>query len=216
MQTRMTPSLKRSLEVFSCLCGDSAYPRIALGTTKWPSDASPDGPKATGAEMTHNSPRDQAETRFVLLEKNYWEDLIGLGSKTYRIETKDCALQLVRSILETLESTTGEGKLELQLQKEVVDEGKTVPETKAGKILETECPRNRLAASMTKDERAAEKFIQRQVTEMDRQLAGLAANKNTSSRPLKWLTKVFGSVCMSVDQLLNLALMSRAAKKIRR
>lgn len=203
--------------MFSCLCGDFAYPRIALGTTKWPpSTASPEGPQAMGAEITHSSPRDQAETRFGLLENKYWEDLIGLGSKTYRIETKDCALQLVRSILETLESTTGEGKLELQLQKEVVDEGKTVPETKAGKILETECPRNRHSSTMTKDERAAEDFIQRQVKEMDRQLAKLATNKNTSSRSLKWLTKAFRSVCMSVDQPLNLVLMSRAAKKITR
>lgn len=193
-QTRMTPSLKRSLEVFSCLCGDSAYPRIALGTTKWPSIASPDESQAMGAAITHDSPRDQAETRFNLLENKYWKELIGLGSKTYRIENGDCALQLVRSILETLESTTEDGELELQLQKEVVDEGKTVPETKAGKIVETEY-RNRKnqPANMTKDERAAEDFIHRQLKEMDRQLAELATNKNPSSRPFKWLNKVLGS-----------------------
>ena len=194
----MTVSLKRSLEVFSCLCGDSAYPRIVLGTTKWPPSESPAGPQATRSRRTHGSPRDQAEGRFSQLEKRYWRELIGWGSKIYRIETEEHAFELVGLILEELEKSTKE--LELQLPKEVVDEGKAVPKTKAGKILELEGRnRNRSSANMTEEEREAEKCIQEQLEEMDRQLAELANNKNRSrvSRSFKWLGKVFGSVCCS-------------------
>lgn len=189
-QVKMITSLKRSLEVFSRLCGDSAYPRIALGTTKWPPSESPVGPQAT-----HRSPREQAEIRFNELEENYWQELIGLGSRTYKIESEGDALKLVGLILDELEKTTKE--LELQLQQEVVDEGKAVPKTKAGKILELEGRnRNRYRPNMTKEERAAEECIQKQLDKMDRQLADLATNKNTFSRisrSFRRLARVFGS-----------------------
>ena len=179
----MTVSLKRSLEVFSCLRSDSAYPRIVLGTTKWPPSESPAGPQATKAKKTHGSPRDQAESRFSQLEKRYWRELIGLGARAYRIETEEHAFELVRLILEELEKTTKE--LELQpFPKEVIDEGKAVPQRKAGKILEPE-GRNlkRYNANLTEEEeRETEKCIQEQLDEMDRQLAELAANKNGFAR----------------------------------
>jgi hypothetical protein len=187
--------------VFSCLCGDSAYPRIVLGTTKWPSSEieSPAGPQETRTETTHGSPRKQAEERFRQLQDNYWKDLIELGSRPYQIETvPESAQELVRSILHELESTTGGGEVKLQIQEEVVDEGKTVPKTKAGKILEMECQKNRRYASITtREEKAVEKFIEKQLKEMDRQLKELATDKNTSSGPLKWLTKAFRGVCRS-------------------
>lgn len=187
--------------MFSCLCGDSAYPRIALGTTKWPSPVieSPAWPQATRAETTHGSPRSQAENRFHQLQNNYWKGLIELGSRPYQIETVESALDLVRLILDELELTTEGEELELQLQREVVDEGKSVPKTKAGKILETGGRKSRYGASMTKEEREAEKIIQEQLEEMDRQLAELATNKKPFShirRTFRRLaTRLFGSVC---------------------
>jgi hypothetical protein len=125
--------------------------------------------------------------------------LIELGSRPYQIETvPESAQELVRSILHELESTTGGGEVKLQIQEEVVDEGKTVPKTKAGKILEMECQKNRRYASITtREEKAVEKFIEKQLKEMDRQLKELATDKNTSSGPLKWLTKAFRGVCRS-------------------
>ena len=51
-----------------------------------------------------------------------------LGSKTYRIDTTESALQLVRSIPDKLELTIEGRELVLQIQKEVVDEGKTIPQ----------------------------------------------------------------------------------------
>ena len=169
----MTPSLKRSFEVFSCLCGDSAYPSITLGTTKWP-------------EITSSLHRNHAESRLKVLEDDYWNDLIRLGARTYRIDTTESALQLVRSILDKLELTTEGGELVLQIQKEVVNERKGVLQRKAGKILEREGRKNRYAG-MTKEEKAADKFIQKEKKEMDRQLAKLAANKN--SRVSGWLAR---------------------------
>jgi len=197
-QARMITSLKRSLEVFSCLCGDSAYPRIVLGTTKWPTSEviqSSAGRQVKRSEKTHGSPRKQAEDRFRQMQENYWKDLIEQGSRPYQIETEESPLELVRSILDKLELTIGGEKLELQLPKEVVDEGKTVPKTKAGKILEMEGRKKSRYGSMTKEEKAVEKFIQKQLKEMDRELKELATGKNMSSKPLKWLTKVFGDVC---------------------
>ena len=180
--------------MFSYLCGDSAYPRIALGTTKWPQ---------FGAETTHDSRKSQAESRLSVLENRFWKDLIGLGSKTYRIDTTESALQLVRSILDKLELTTEGGELVLQLQKEVVDEGKSVPQTKAGMILEmAEGRKNFRYAGITEEEKAAEKLMQKQLEEMDRELAKmdrelaqLATKKNTFSRvsaAFRWLaTRLF-------------------------
>ncbi|EDR05802.1 uncharacterized protein LACBIDRAFT_302570 [Laccaria bicolor S238N-H82] len=198
-QSKMSISLKRSLEVFSCLCGDSAYRRIALGTTKWPPSESPAGPQSTRAKKTHGSPRDQAESRFSQLETMYWKDLMKSGSWTYRIETEEHASELVGLILDELEKTTKE--LELQIQKEVVDEGKAVPKTKAGKILEVSRNRNRYGASMTEEDREVERCIQAELDEMDRQLAELATNKNKFSRVSRSFkrlaTRVFGSVCCS-------------------
>lgn len=99
------------------------------------------------------------------------------GSETYRIETVGSALELVRSILERLELMTGGRELVLQPQREVVDEGKAVPKTKVGTIVDKGDRKNR--ASMTQAERDAEKFIQKEKKEMDRQLKELAAHKNT-------------------------------------
>ena len=157
--------------MFSCLCGDSASPSITLGTTKWP-------------EITNSLHRNHAESRLSVLENCYWEYLTMLGSKTYRIDTTESALQLVRSILDKLELTTEGRELVLQIQKEVVDEGKTIPQTEVGKILEREGRKNRYAG-MTNEEKAAEKLIQKQLKEMDRELAELAeldTNENTFSR----------------------------------
>ena len=187
--------------MFSCLCGDSAYPRIALGTTKWPPSGI-ESPQATESATTSSYLRNQAKTRFSQLENGYWKDLIGSGSKTYQIENPASALELVHSILEKLELITEGGELKLQLQKEVVDEGKTVPKTKAGQILDKfdrESRKNR-HASTTKEESAVEKFIQKQRKEMERQRAKLAHNKKTSSRFLKsWLKNVCWFFCFSIQ-----------------
>ena len=179
--------------MFSRLCGDSAYPRIALGITKWPSSGieSPAMPQEPITATTYGLNKGEAERRLGMLEEKYWKDLIGLGSKTYRIATKECALQVVRSILEKLELTTKGGNLELQIQTEVVVERKTIPQTEAGKVLEPEGRKNR--TKMTKEDRDAEKAIKEELKKMDRQLKELATDKNTSSG-FKWLTKVFGAV----------------------
>ena len=181
--------------MFSCLCGDSAYPRIALGTTKWP-PSDTESPQATGAATTYGSLRNQAQTRFSQLENGYWKDLIGSGSKTYRIENRESCVQLVRSILENLLTTEG-GKVELQIQKEVVDEGKAVPKTKAGMVfdmLDREGRKNRQASAI-KEERGGEKVIQQQLKEMKRQLAKLPSNKNKSLRPFRFLKSVCRFFC---------------------
>ena len=189
--SRMIPSLQMSLEVFSLVCGHSAYPRIALGTTKWPNAqagiASPAGPQATGSKIIPSSARDQAESRFNELKQKYWNDFITAGSKTYRIENQESALQLVRSILQELELTAEGGKLILQLQEEVVDKGKGVRATKAGKKLKT--GGRKKSSSMTQEEKDAQKVIQKEKKEMDRQLKLLATKKKTV---LEWM---FGSVC---------------------
>ena len=169
----MTTSLKRSLEVFSCLCGDSVYPFITLGTTKWPS--SPAGSQETTAEETHVSLRKQAEAQFRHLQDCYWENLIKLGSRPYRIEDTESALELVRLILDKLELTTEGGELVLEIQKEVVDEGKAIFQTKRGNMWKP--------AEVLKNRYAEEgKAVRKQLEEMDRELAELANNKNTFSR----------------------------------
>ena len=158
--------------MFSCLCGKSAYPNIVLGTTKWP-------------EKTRGRQSDQLESRLIRLENTQWKDLIRLGSKTYRIDTTQSALQLVRSILDKLELTAEAGELKLQIQKEVVDKGKAVPKTKAGKILgmdsEGRFNWNRLFLNIEEEK----------LEEMDRELAELAIKKNKFSHGLRRVATVF-------------------------
>ena len=185
-QGKMTGSLKQSLDVFSCLCGDSAYPRIALGTTKWT-------PVESGAETRPNPPERQAE-RFELLKTKYWKDLIRSGSTPYQIKNENSALELVRSILDRLNPKTEEEELALELPKEVVDKGKTVPKTKAGMILERERRKNlfRFTLSMSEEE----KFIQEQVDEIDRELKKLANKTTFIQRVAKVFTAAYvGSSC---------------------
>ena len=165
--------------MFSCLCGDSAYRRIALGTTKW-------------HHIDSGSLRKQDEDRFSQLKEKYWKDLIGFGSETYQIEpgSKESAIQLVCSILEKLELTTEGEEFTLQLQRELVDEGKTVPKTKAGMILEKEGRKylNRAPAGMTEEE----KLMKAQLDEIDRELKKLAIKKNPL---LEWAKVSFDVAC---------------------
>lgn len=151
--------------MFSCLCGKSAYPNIALGTTKWPGER-------------RGSQSDRFESRLSRLENEDWKDLIRLGSKTYQIDTRQSALQLVHSILDKLELTAKAGELTLQIQKEVVDKGKAISKTKAGKIL-----RRDLEGRLTVE--------QEELDGMDGELAEFAIKKNKFSLGLRRVATMF-------------------------
>ncbi|KAI6103943.1 P-loop containing nucleoside triphosphate hydrolase protein [Pisolithus croceorrhizus] len=113
---RMSGSLCKNLDMFSRLCGDKAAERVRLVTTMW------DRVKDTRL----------AESRVSQLEKNFWKPLIEAGARHKRFEgnSSRCAWKIVQDL-------NGDGEA-LLLQEELVDAGRNLNETTAGKALHTQ------------------------------------------------------------------------------
>ena len=103
--------------MFRSLCGEDCLENIVLGTTKW----------------ALNVPDSRLRHEQLLAE--YWKPLLDKGAKAFRIEdTAASAWKLIDKIIspeahKTLNDTV------LQIQKEMVDKKKLIPETRAGKEL---------------------------------------------------------------------------------
>ena len=98
------------------MCGEDDLGNIVLGTTKWNLNV-PD------SNLRHNQ-----------LVAEYWKPLLDKGAKAFRIENTASAQKLIEPIIsprahETLNDTV------LQIQREMVDKKKLIPETQAGKEL---------------------------------------------------------------------------------
>ena len=95
------------------LCGEDALGNVILGTTKW--------------AVVPNS-----ALRFKQLLSNYWKPLIKKGARALCFKGDlASAWELVDALLEL----RIERKVVLHIQIELVDQGKTIPETDAGKML---------------------------------------------------------------------------------
>ncbi|KAF9004212.1 P-loop containing nucleoside triphosphate hydrolase protein, partial [Cyathus striatus] len=116
-QTRMLGTTRRNLEMFFKLCGSDALSSVVVGTTKW-------------GEVELNV----AEIREKQLCDIFWKPMIVAGSSVHRFQsTKDSAWEIVNSILDKVAiNDTPEA---LQIQKEVVDLSKILPDTEAGREL---------------------------------------------------------------------------------
>ncbi|KAI6104956.1 P-loop containing nucleoside triphosphate hydrolase protein [Pisolithus croceorrhizus] len=113
---RMSGSLCKNLDMFSRLCGDRAAERVRLVTTMW------DRVKDTRL----------AESRVSQLETNFWKPLIEAGARHKRFEgnSSRCAWEIVQDL--------NGGAEALLLQEELVDAGRNLNETTAGKALHTQ------------------------------------------------------------------------------
>ncbi|KAF9004218.1 P-loop containing nucleoside triphosphate hydrolase protein [Cyathus striatus] len=113
-QTRMLGTTRKNLDMFRKLCGDKALSSVVLGTTKW-SEVAPD----------------VGEARLRQLKDKFWKDMIENGSHVFKFEnTYESAWAMVDNLVVKHESYNI-----LQLQGELVDLQKIIPDTDAGKEL---------------------------------------------------------------------------------
>ena len=115
---RMKGTTRRNLDTFHRLCGDKALSKVVLGTTKW-------------GEVDEGI----GEMREQELADTFWSPMTAAGSKMLRFDrTERSARAFLKTILDQLEF--GEiGKTNdnvLQIQNEIVDLDRKIPETTAG------------------------------------------------------------------------------------
>ncbi|KAF8905759.1 P-loop containing nucleoside triphosphate hydrolase protein [Gymnopilus junonius] len=108
---------RRNLQMFRSLCGEDVLDNVVLGTTKWVL-------KVPDSELRHEQ-----------LKADYWKPLIDKGAHALRFDNSfQSGWSLIDALLSPrIQHTVNEAVL--QIQKELVDEKKIIPETEAGKEL---------------------------------------------------------------------------------
>ncbi|KAH7925409.1 hypothetical protein BV22DRAFT_1129071 [Leucogyrophana mollusca] len=111
-QTRMFGTSRKSLTMFRRLCGDDALKNVIIATTKW-------------SEVDEDVGVDREKE----LARNFWQEVIDHGSRMAQFrDTRDSAWDIVDLVAPVR-------SLPLQIQTEVVDLGKPIPETDAAHAL---------------------------------------------------------------------------------
>jgi hypothetical protein len=144
--TRISHEGKNNLELFKKLCGDDALQCVVLATTRWD-----EVPKA-------DAERREAELRN---KEEFWGGMISLGSTMIRQTgspgTRE-ARESARKIVEFLLSKRG---MVLNIQKELVDQGRELGDTQAGQELVRE--RKEIEEEWKKKVEETEKRMQRAI-----------------------------------------------------
>ena len=122
---RMPGAARRNLMMFTKLCGTNACPQIVLATTMW-----------EGTQMEDGIRREK-ELRDT---EDFWGYMLSKGSRMERhANDRASAMRLITSVVERGKSS----EVALDLQKQMVDEEKTLIETTAGIELEGELLRTK-------------------------------------------------------------------------
>jgi hypothetical protein len=110
----MSGSPLKNLHMFAKLCGDGAIKNVVLTTTMW----------------TKVRP-EVGERREKELKERYWAGMLSMGSRTIRFEDSfKGAWDIIDQIVGTVDRNHA-----LLLQEELVDLGRRLSETEAGKML---------------------------------------------------------------------------------
>ncbi|KAK7462165.1 hypothetical protein VKT23_007768 [Stygiomarasmius scandens] len=127
-QDRFTGTARRNLTMFNHLCGDASLKKVILVTTKW--------------EKFHHI--QHAERRETELKEIHWKYMMEHGTEVCRFMTRQSREEGRKSAWEIIDATlrrvSGEKKESrkktgLQIQKELVEHYKMIPQTEAGKQL---------------------------------------------------------------------------------
>ena len=120
---RMSGSSLRNLNMFKKLCGDDSYKHVVLATTMW---GNLNGP---GLSYDKGVKREQD----LLKTKEWWGLMHSRGSKVYQYtDNKESAMSIISYLIEL------RTKVVLDIQREMVDERKTLEDTSAGQEIERE------------------------------------------------------------------------------
>jgi len=111
---RFTGTLRRSLDMFNHLIGEAALKNVLIGVTHLD--------RATDEEL---------EKRVYQMKTDHWRPMIEAGSLLSEFHnTHESAVMFIQSIVDIMVHNTI-----LQIQSEIVDDGKIIPETRAGRHL---------------------------------------------------------------------------------
>lgn len=120
-QDRFSGTAKKNLEMFHVLCGDAALRKVVLVTTKW-----------DRLREEHGKNREKE------LKTIHWQSLIKNGAHVHPFRGNyQNAWEIIDLFLKQVEMSIKPGikTIVLQIQTEMVDARKIIPQTKAGKKL---------------------------------------------------------------------------------
>lgn len=123
---RMSGSSLKNLNMFKKLCGEDAYKHVVLGTTMWGNLNGPNLSHDTGLEREK-----ELKTR-----KDWWGLMCDRGSQVFQHDGgKQSAMRIVESLIERRKQTD---PLLLNIQREMIDDKKSLEDTSAGQEVEKE------------------------------------------------------------------------------
>jgi hypothetical protein len=154
---RMQGSALKNLHMFQKLCGDRGLASVVLATTMW-----------KGLEATEEG-RQMGQQRSEDLRKpEFWGAMIKRGSRIVRHEgSPESAKSIVGSLIDGASKGDGGGAV-LDIQVQMVDEGKTLDETAAGQFVQAEMleARRRFEADLVEYQASMEMALQEKDSEM--------------------------------------------------
>ena len=184
--TRMLGTTRKNLEVFQKLCGDDAFRSVILGTTKWGDVFKEDG-----------------DMRSQQLCENYWRDMLDHGSKVFKFEdSSKSAWAMVDSIVELNRSRAEV----LQIQRELVDALKLIPDTEAGQKLRNDLDQ---VLKKLKEDRKAQKKDESKRLELDHEIAQVREQMKFMRVPVS--QRVLGFLSLGIDKILDSVALSPPA-----
>lgn len=184
--SRMLGTTRKNLEVFQKLCGDDAFRSVILGTTKWGDVFKEDGDRRTQQ-----------------LCDNYWREMLDHGSKVFRFEdSSKSAWAMVNSIIELNRSRAEV----LQIQRELVDALKLIPDTEAGQKLRNDLDQ---VLIKLKEDRKAQKKDESKRMELDREIAQVREQMKVMKVPVS--QRILGFLSLGIDKILDAVALSPPA-----
>ncbi|KAG6833274.1 hypothetical protein H0H87_009449 [Tephrocybe sp. NHM501043] len=182
-QTRMLGTARKNLDMFNKLIGKDATKNVILATTKW-------------GEI----PAEVGDRREEQLRERHWKWMVDLGAKLFRFtDSQESGWKIIQHILD---QTATQDVDTVEIQQELVELKKILPETEAGQALlytlEELLENQRLAAAqLRKDESSDQvKAIMRETDQKIHATLG-QINALSGNRLRAWWRKRFSPVSVT-------------------
>ncbi|KAL1893357.1 large subunit of alpha-aminoadipate reductase [Sporothrix stenoceras] len=139
---RIGRTRRLSLDMFRALCGEDAFPNVAVLTSMWSTDAS-------STEFARQAAREEQ------LKDKYLTDILGAGGLVMRLKSKDSATidtASTQHVFHALLAAWKDDKITLRIQHELVNDRVLLHATAAGTVLSAhlDVSRQTVEAEITK------------------------------------------------------------------
>jgi hypothetical protein len=126
--TRMTGTALNNLKMFKKLCGEDFFPRVALTTTKW--------------DLLDKRTAEKREAE-LLEQDDFWKKMYQGGCSIERHwGDRDSAMEILMAVIRNHRKQRNPGRL--QVQREMVDEKRSLDDTAAGKEVNAKIEEERI------------------------------------------------------------------------